>query len=402
MSDLLDQLKALGLKVEKAVDIPAPEEKPQALDEVIEGRWLDDATKGVFIVEKKIPLGSPHGKICLDPPQEFNTLSRFVEIQPDNPIGSLLFLDTETSSLSSGTGSVVFMVGLAYFTADHLKVIQLFLDSPRDELEFLAYLDAILANFTTFVSYNGKSFDIPMLKSRFVMNRLPVQFGAYQHIDLLHIARRIWKLRLESRKLGDIEREILDYQRGSAEIPGWLVPQIYFDYLENADALPLHGVFYHNEIDVISLAALFIHINNLLLNQLSETERDSRDAVSVALSLSKLGIWDLSETFFKDGLEQGLPREIQNEAARNFANSLKRQGRWEEAVSYWCSAAENSDFQACIELAKYYEHRQRTYKTALQWAQQAAHIATEQHMNLSEINHRLERLAEKCERHNER
>ena len=397
MSDLLDQLKALGLKVEKAVDIPAPDEKPQPLDEVIKGRWLDDATKGVFIVEKELPLGSPHGKINLNPPQEFNTLSRFVEIPPDNAIGSLLFIDTETSSLSSGTGSVVFMVGLAYFTADHLKVIQLFLDSPRDELEFLAYLDAILANFTTFVSYNGKSFDIPMLKSRFVMNRLPVQFGTYQHIDLLHIARRIWKLRLESRRLGDIEREILEYQRGSAEIPGWLVPQIYFDYLENADALPLQGVFYHNEIDVVSLAALFIHINNLLLNQLSENERDSRDAVSVALSLSKLGIWDLSETFFKDGLEQGLPQEIQNEAARNFANSLRRQGRWEEALVYWCSAAENEDYQACIELAKYYEHRERACETALQWAQQAARIAEAQRIDLEAVQHRIKRLKKKCE-----
>jgi hypothetical protein len=402
MSDLLDQLKALGLKVEKAADIQAPEEKSPALDQIIHGRWLDDVTKGVFIVEKDIPLGAAHGRITLTPPEEFNTLSRFVEVQSDNHIGSLLFIDTETSGLSSGTGSLVFMVGLAYFNQDSLKVIQLFMDSPRDELEFLVYLDSILANFNTFVSYNGKSFDIPMLKSRFIMNRLPVQFGTYQHIDLLHIARRIWKLRLESRKLGDIEREILDYQRGSAEIPGWLVPQIYFDYLESADATPLDGVFYHNEIDVVSLAALFIHINQLLLNQLSENERDSRDTVSVALSLSKLGIWDLSEAFFKDGLEKGLPRDIQNEAARNFANSLKHQGRWEDAVEYWCSAAENNDYLACVELAKYYEHRKKTCETALQWAQQAARIAIEQQMNLEDINHRLNRLIEKCEKNNER
>jgi uncharacterized protein YprB with RNaseH-like and TPR domain len=398
MSDLLERLKALGLKVEKAADIAPPEEKPQTLDEVINGRWLDDATKGVFIVEKELPLGSPHGKIPLDPPQEFDRLSRFVEIAPNNAISNLLFIDTETSSLSSGTGSVVFMVGLAYFTQDHLKVIQLFLDSPRDELEFLAYLDAILANFTTFVSYNGKSFDIPMLRSRFVMNRLPVQFGAYQHVDLLHIARRIWKMRLESRKLGDIEREILDYQRSSQEIPGWLVPQIYFDYLESADAELLAGVFYHNEIDVISLAALFIHINNLLLNQLSENERDNRDTVSVALSLSKLGILDLSETFFKDGLKKDLPRDIRNDAARGFADSLRRQERWEEAVEYWRAAAENDDYQACIELAKYYEHRARTYKTALQWANQAATIAEERHIDLEAVQHRIQRLKKKCER----
>ncbi|MDK2980105.1 MAG: uncharacterized protein PWQ55_452 [Chloroflexota bacterium] len=400
MSDLLDHLKSLGLKIEKASEISAPQEDAPALDAVITGRWLDDTTKGVYVVEKELPMGSAHGKIALDPPQEFNTLSRFVEIQPDNAIGSLLFIDTETSSLSSGAGSVVFMVGLAYFTAEHLKVIQLFLDSPRDELEFLVYLDSILANFTTFVSYNGKSFDIPMLKSRFIMNRLPVQFGDYQHIDLLHIARRIWKLRLESRKLGDIEREILDYQRSSQEIPGWLVPQIYFDYLESADASPLDGVFYHNEIDVISLAALFIHVNNLLLNQLSESERDSRDAVSLALSLSKLGIYDLSEAFFKDGLEQGLPRELQNDAARNFAASLKRQGRWEEALPYWSAAAENDDYASCIELAKYYEHHERIYKTALQWTQQAARIAEAQRMNMEAVQHRMERLLKKCERHN--
>ncbi len=397
MSDLLERLKALGLKVEKAADIAPPEDKPQAFDKVINGRWLDDVTKGVFIVEKDLPLGSPHGKILLDPPLEFERLSRFVEISPNNTINNLLFIDTETSSLSSGTGSVVFVVGLAYFTRDHLKVIQLFLDSPRDELEFLAYMDAIMANFTTFVSYNGKSFDIPMLRSRFVMNRLPVQFGAYQHIDLLHIARRIWKLRLESRKLSDIEREILDYQRSSQEIPGWLVPQIYFDYLENADAEPLAGVFYHNEIDVISLAALFIHINNLLLNQLSENERDSRDTVSVALSLSKLGILDLSEAFFKDGLEKDLPQNIRNDAARGLANSLRRQDRWEEAVEYWCTAAENDDYQACIELAKYYEHRARTYKTALQWAKQAARIAEAQQINLEAVQHRIKRLQKKCE-----
>jgi uncharacterized protein YprB with RNaseH-like and TPR domain len=401
MSELLDHLKTLGLKVDKAADIQ-PSEKQLTLDQVIHGRWLDETRKGVYIVEKDIPLGSNHGKIALDPPQEFNTLSRFVEIQPEKQLGSLLFIDTETSSLSTGAGSFVFMVGLAYFDQENLKVIQLFMDSPRDELEYLVYLDSILANFDTFVSYNGKSFDIPMLRSRFIMNHLPVQFGDYQHIDLLHIARRIWKLRLESRKLGDIEREILAYQRSEEEIPGWLVPQIYFDYMESGDAHPLNGVFYHNEIDVISLAALFIHINQLLLNQLSEKERDSRDAVAVAYSLSKLGMWDLSEAFFKDGLTKDLPQALQIEAARNFANSLKRQGRWEEAVEYWHSAAENSDYFACIELAKYYEHREKTYETALQWAQRAAHIAEEQNLDMVEITHRLERLSEKSERHHER
>lgn len=402
MNHLLDQLKALGLKVEKAVDIEAPLERSLPLDQLIDGHWLDDVGKGVFIVEKIVPLGSSHGAIILEAPEDFSTFSRFVEIDPQKHLNDLLFIDTETSSLSTGAGSFVFLVGLAYFVENGLQVVQIFLDSPQNELEFLSHLDTILANFSTFVSYNGKSFDIPMLRNRFILNRLPAQFGNYSHIDLLHTARRIWKLRLESRKLGDIEKEILSYRRGEEEIPGWLVPQIYFDYLESADASSLKGVFYHNEIDVVSLAALFIHINKLLLKQTEPEQGDSRDVYSIANTLGKLGMWELSETFYKSGLEQGLPEGLQNEAARNFAYALKRQDKWAEALRYWQFAADNDDYLACIELAKYYEHREKTYETALQWVESALRIAEDQAVDRESVNHRRERLQKKCEKENER
>jgi uncharacterized protein YprB with RNaseH-like and TPR domain len=230
MEDLLDKLKALGLKVEKAVDLESPAvEKTAPIDQVVQGRWLNELTHGVFVIEKDIPLGSKYGQITLFPPENMDYLKEFAGIQSNLAVEKMLFIDTETSSLSTGAGSFVFMVGISFFSGENLRIIQLFMAKPEFEIELLCYFDDILKDFDTFVSYNGKAFDIPMLRSRYIINRLPVSFTDYQHLDLLHIARRIWKLRLDSRRLADIEKEILALTRSEEEIPGWLVPQIYFD-----------------------------------------------------------------------------------------------------------------------------------------------------------------------------
>jgi hypothetical protein len=402
MNDLLDKLKALGLNLEKARDIQAPVEDTLAVEQVIAGEWIDQAGGRVFVLEKVFPLGHMHGNIAIRPPQDFNFLSQFMGIDAALEYKDLLFVDTETSSLSTGAGSFVFLIGMAYFVEEGLKIVQIFLEHPNDELPFLACLDDYLADFNTFVSYNGKAFDIPMLKSRYVMNKLPSRLTDFHHFDLLHTARRIWKLRLESRKLGDIEKEILAFTRGSQEIPGWLVPQMYFDYLDSGDAAPLKGVFYHNEVDVISLAALFIHINDLL-HRHPDKPQDGLDSYSIAYTLGKLGIWKLSEDFYKAGLENELPEEVRKEAARNFALTLKRQGKWAQALDYWKFAADNGDFPACIELAKYYEHREKDVQQALQWVEIAITMTEGQNFrekDMDAIRHRKDRLERKMRKEN--
>ena len=393
MDDLLNKLKALGLKLDKASDVVPEESDGLSLDKAVNGRWVEMQDSKVFIVEAHYPADNLHGKIPLTKTQDFSTMASFMEADSPIKLDQLLFIDTETSSLSSGTGSFVFLIGAAFFDDSGLQVVQIFLDQPYLETPFLLYFDELIQHFNVFVSYNGKAFDIPMLRSRYGMNKLPCNLDSYQHFDLLHTARRIWKKRLESRKLSDIERDILDFQRSDEEIPGWLVPQIYFDYQESKDAGPLQGVFYHNEIDVVSLAALFLHINQLLSKDNLAHPDEGLDVCAIGDTLGKLGHWNLSEEYFQAGLKKGLPEEFQNEALNRFAYTLKRQEKWKEAIIYWELSAKNGDCEACIELAKYYEHRVRDYDQAIAWTDMAIQYAQNNpNWDMIKIDHRRNRL----------
>jgi len=403
MDDLFEKLKALGLKVERASEIEPEIVENTPLDQVVDGAWLDEITRGVYKVDKSLPLGARHGAVSFFPPQEMDHLQQFTGIETDLAAEKILFLDTETSSLSTGAGSFVFMVGMSYFTETGIKTIQLFLEKPENELEFLCHFDDFIKDFDTFVSYNGKAFDIPMLRSRYIMKRLPHSLDSFGHVDLLHIARRIWKLRLESRRLSDIEKEILSFSRSEDEIPGWLVPQIYFDYLESRDAVPLKGVFYHNEMDVVSLAALFIHINRLLSGSEIKIQSDGLDAYSIGNVFGKMGNLELSRDFLKAGMEQGLPHELKIAAARCYADTFKKQGEWTEALEYWKFAAESDDFLSCLELAKYYEHRQKDIQSALQWVERAFLLVNDKYHDLPALERRKARLEKKSEmKHHEK
>lgn len=397
MDDLFEKLKALGLKIEKAADIEPLSETATPMEAAVPGRWLDELNRGVYVVEKTYPAGSGYGKVDLRLPLSTDPLEQFLDLKTHLKPKKIVFLDTETSSLSTGAGSMVFMIGMSFFEKENLKTIQLFLDKPEYETGMLCYFDDLLKGFDTFVSYNGKAFDIPMLRSRFILNRIPSNFNEFNHIDLLHIARRIWKVRLDSRRLSDIEREIIEFTRGGEEIPGWLVPQIYFDYLDSHDAQPLKGVFYHNEMDVVSLAALFIFVNRLLANQENPKSIDGRDAFAIGSYYGKMGKMDLSRNFLKTGMEHDLPEELKKAAARNFGDTYKKQGKWDEAIENWEAAAGMEDFQACIELAMAYEHHKQDPQTALKWVERAFNLPDSQEYRQEELIKRKLRLIRKCE-----
>ena len=399
MDDLLNKLKSLGLKIDKAVHIEPEDRTVLPIDKAVKGQWIEVQQERVFIVEKHYPAGYVHGKIQLEMTQNFNAMGSFINTDKPIQLDQLIFIDTETTSLSSGTGSFVFLIGVAYFDEAGLQVVQIFLDQPYRETPFLNYFDELIKRFSVFVSYNGKAFDIPMLRNRFVMNKLPHNLEDFQHFDLLHSARRIWKKRLESRKLSDIEKEVLSFHRSDEEIPGWLVPQIYFDYLESKDASTLQGVFYHNEIDVVSLAAIFLHINNLLSQTKNDAQPEGLDIYSIGYTLGKLGQWDLSEAYYQAGLAKGIPEKFRNEALRNYAYILKRQEKWTEAINHWESAAENGDCEACIELAKYYEHRAKDIDKAIVWTDMALKYAqSDTNWDIIKIKHRKNRLDTKIQK----
>ncbi len=407
MSDLLKKLQSMGLKIEKGSDIISEPEKEKSIDQIIRGEWIESRGERVFVVKESYPFGSMHGNVKFEQELQFGSISHFWGIDQIEAMNlkDFLFIDTETSGLSLGAGTIIFLFGCCFFSENGLEVLQLFLEDPASELIFLKNIDELIQNHNCLVSYNGKSFDIPMLRTRMVLNRLPNLNLAKPHLDLLHFTRGLWKLRLESRKLSDIEKDILEFQRNEDEVPGWLVPQLYQDYLSTGDASPLKGVFNHNKNDVVSLAALFSHVTRLVSEKSSFELANRLDIISIGSIYQKSGDLAFSERFYKLGLEKGDPSELDTRILREFALLMKKQGKWTEAIELWKIAAKKDDPIACVELAKYFEHIEIDLFSALKWVVTAIDIINRSdgiEKTMQELLHRKRRLESKIGSTNEK
>ncbi|MDO9349176.1 MAG: ribonuclease H-like domain-containing protein, partial [Anaerolineales bacterium] len=258
MPSLADKLKSLGVKVGTSeITLPAPKLKTVVpIEEVVDGRYISTRHGDTFVYENHYPLDYHHGVVPLCPPAPLNTLAQWANDMrlADLPLEAFAFLDTETSGLSGGTGTYAFMVGAGRFEAGTFRLLQFFMRDPGEEPALLEALADFLAPAQALVTYNGKAFDAPLLVTRYSLHSIPIPFKDYSHVDLLPLARRLWRDRLPSRSLKYIEENVLGAPRNSQEVPGYEIPYIYFDYLRSGDARPLAGVFYHNAMDIVALA----------------------------------------------------------------------------------------------------------------------------------------------------
>jgi tetratricopeptide (TPR) repeat protein len=282
-----------------------------------------------------------------------------------------VFIDTETTGLSGGTGTMAFMVGVARFVEGKLVLEQFFLQNPAEEGALLTALNSFCGEMKAIVSYNGKAFDIPILNTRFVLNGMSSPFEELPHFDLLPITRRVWKARLAQCNLGNIEHHILGLDRDPDEVPGFMVPEIYMDYLHSGDATPLEGIFKHNENDVVSLAALFSTLNDLLEDPFGQSQAYASDHVSIGRLMGSLGDEEMAIKLYESGNALGGDTSAQSMALLRLADIHKRRSSWDSAKPLWEEAASIGSIAALIELAKYYEHQQKVYSLALDWTQQA-------------------------------
>src|SRR5437667_185967 len=203
-----------------------------------------------------------------------------------------LFLDTETTGLAGGTGTYAFLIGLAWWDAGGLQAEQFFMRDFAEEHALLHELSQRVAERPVLVTFNGKSFDWPLLENRFTMTRSIAVPKLEAHLDLLHPARALWKLRLGSVRLVELERHVLDAPRlgwhRENDVSSALIPQFYFDYLRGGPAEPLAAVVRHNQMDLRGLAALFGKINTLLSEQTSDPrEIESLDLFGLSRFLQR-------------------------------------------------------------------------------------------------------------------
>ncbi len=404
MPTISDKLKSLG--VGKGVPVPSkPKIDSHSIDSVVAGSFTPTPRGDVFIAEQVYSKDHIYGSSPLVSSHPLSVVSQWAnDAQLSTlPLSKFAFLDTETSGLSGGTGTYAFMVGAARFIGGQFVVKQFFMRDPAEEPALLEGLAKFMAPCEALVTFNGKAFDAPLLATRYRLHHIPVPFKDYSHLDLLPLARRLWRDRLESRALKFLEVYVLGLTRSSEEVPGYEIPFLYFDYLRTGDARPLGGVFYHNAMDVAAMAALLAHMNDMLESPFEGKVQHGLDFIALGKLFEDLGHWEQAARLFEHGLESDITESDFGVAVRRLSILQKRRGDMEEAVRLWEEAAKRGHLYAFIELAKHYEHKERDVKSALKWTKCALKrvekVDQPEYMRkfwVAEIEHRMERLNRKA------
>lgn len=406
MLTLSDKLKALGVKV-GARDLPPPRHKKNdyPIETVLPGQVLNMAWGDTFLVEKHYGPTYRHGSVGLRPTNTLHPIAAWAGVEhiTDYDLDTFAFVDIETTGMAGGSGTYAFLIGAGRFVGEHFRLAQFFMRDPIEEPAQLAALTEFLQPCQVIVTFNGKSFDVPLLNARYITQGETFPLLEAPHLDLLHLARRLWRDRLPSRALGSLERHILAAHRTEEDTPGWLIPTLYFNYLRDGDARPLKGVFYHNALDVLAMAALLNHIGQMLADPLTYPFDHALDVVAVGKLFEDLGQIDLAVQLFEVGLQRNdLPEESYWKTQHRLALIHRQRGDYAAARAVWEQAAAGRQIYAHVELAKYYEHKQKDCEQAHHWTQAALALVQSRHPThpeqrewLALLQHRLKRLQRK-------
>ncbi|OLE37222.1 MAG: hypothetical protein AUG00_08850 [Candidatus Rokubacteria bacterium 13_1_20CM_2_70_7] len=369
----LDELRRIIRRIENS---RPPRPAPEPVERIVGGELVDTGQGPLLVVRREYPLSHQHGRLALAhaldvSPSVLELIARAGEAPAD--ARGLLFLDTETTGLAGGTGTYAFLVGAGYVEGDRFVVVQHFMRDFDEEPALLAALHPLLEGASGLVTFNGAGFDVPLLETRFVLARRRWP-GTLAHVDLLRPARRVWSARFPDCRLTTLEREVLGLIRDN-DVPGALIPALYFDFLRSRRAAPLARVFAHNCDDVLSLAAL--------LGWFTRALDGGANPPLGAGELAGLGrLWERADpergvACYRQALAAGLERQLfpglQIEAA----------------------GAGGFDLQPWEELAKYHEHRRRDVAAARAVVVEAlalARAAAASPRFFDALTHRLARL----------
>jgi uncharacterized protein YprB with RNaseH-like and TPR domain len=303
------------------------------------------------------------------------------------------FLDTETTGLAGGAGTYAFLVGVGAITGEGFQLKQFFMREFGEEPSLLAALAEHLSRFDVLVTYNGKIYDVPLLETRYRMCRARPPFSRLKHVDLLYSARRLWKLRFESCRLVELENQILGVDR-EGDLPGELIPMVYFEYLRTRQAFKLAPIFHHNAIDILTLACLTAVVPLAFRSPASAPLEHGAELVGLGRWLRKADRLEEALTLFRRAISMRLRDELLFRTLWDVAQLEKKLGRLEAAVAVLADlAAERNPFQcaALEELAKHYEHRERNPAMALEMvlAAQSLHDTEELRRRRARLERRI-------------
>jgi len=317
-----------------------------------------------------------------------------------------LFLDTETTGLAGGTGTYAFLVGLAWWVGERFSIEQHFMQDYGEEPSLLLDIAERLAANRVLVTFNGKSFDWPLLKTRFQMSRMKDFPEPLAHLDLLYPARQLWRLSLKSVALTQLEQHVLGFDRGQ-DIASDTIPQRYFDFLRGGPPEPIAEVFRHNQMDLCGLALLALRINEILADP-EEGGCCAGELFGISRLLQKRGDRHLAGRIYQKALVSGLPKSAEQVAQRELACLAKRSRDYALSNALWEKLLDDTavGLRAYEQLAIYYEHQaglpekaaelSREALIKLQSAFHSGRIPSSKYQQLhTKFHHRLKRLNEK-------
>ncbi len=303
------------------------------------------------------------------------------------PLARAIFIDLETTGLSGGAGTVAFLVGVGFFDLGAFQVRQFLLTSYASERALLAAVARAFEDVDLIVTYNGKTFDVPVMETRWSFHRMELPLDGVPHFDMLHPARRLWKLRASPSgdpedggcRLSTLERTLFDVRR-TGDVPGAEIPGRFFNFLRTGDPRPLEPVLEHNRLDLVSLAALTAHAARLA-EEGADACRDCTEALALGRVYERAGNGEDAERCYRRALESDVV-EVRGEAWYRLGIRYRRAREFERAAAAWrellaldewsrgrrSSAVEGLRQFAAEALAIHQEHRERDYAAARELA----------------------------------
>lgn len=409
VEDISQRLERLGVRRGTSGLKRPPRRHSKPIEGVVGGEVVETEYGPCVVVDRVYPRGYCHGHIEIadalnHTSQTIAGIGRDPELAALEPDRSG-FLDVETTGLAGGVGTHAFLIGIGRFQGGDFHIRQVFMRDYSEERALVAVTEEMLKPLSGIVSFNGKAFDVPVLEARFIMSRRRFPLSAVPHLDLLFTARRLWGLRLESCRLSYLEHEILGLER-QGDVPSYLIPQLYFDYLKFGRVGPLRGVFYHNAQDVLSLAALTALGCQAFEDPLQHGVEYGEDLYSLGRLYLHVGMGNRAETALRAALNADLPDGIRQGTISHLSFHYKRQRRWDEAIELWYQAIRENHGRPYpfVELAKYYEHRTKDFHRAEELVLMAIELVKSpsptrsiwwRGRRLAELQHRLGRVRRK-------
>ena len=360
ISDQLRFLTSNSPAVDRAEQFPNSEGLPP-------GRVIETSAGEHYLIEESWPEAHFHGNVRLGRllPEDLEVLLDLAglgrrRIQRDR----IVFLDTETTGVHGGAGMCPFLVGIGYYTGDEFEIRQYFIRDFDEEASMLTALGDLLRQFELIVTYNGRTFDAPLVENRCVLNRMDRPFDHMVHLDLLYMARRLWKASQGSCRLIALEERIVRFLRGS-DIPGARIPQTYFDYVRKGRTGLLRRVFSHNVYDILSLAALAIEATDRVIRA-PVAHEDPRDLYSLARVFDRGTERSRSTRYYELALEDTLPDKLRMRTLERLSVLYRRSGNPERSLECCLALTREAAFSLVgyEGAAIYYERRKRDIDAA--------------------------------------